>query len=215
MGKIVAKHPYVVDVLNKYKIDYTFRGDRTLEEAISEKGLSEYDVVGEMDLAVDEYKLMNSQVVYWENEPIDKILDFIEGHHHIFMKKTLAKIASVLDGKSDDISVELIDLFFKLKSEMEAHQENEEKKLFSLLREYTTSRSADLRHTIVKFMIETEEEHDNAGRIFKTINGLTNDFTPPSDASKPLKKVYKLLNALEKDTFMHIHMENSILFKMI
>ncbi len=215
LGEIVAAHPYIVDVLNKYKIDFSFNGSTTLEAAIRDKDLNEYDVVGEIDLAVDEFKLMNSKVIYWENEPIDKILDFIEGHHHVFMIETLKKIDALMEKNTDDFPLELKVLFGQLKKDMVEHQKKEEENLFSLLREYSGNRRTDLRHKIVQYMIETEGEHDEAGRLFNEINNLTNDFTIPSETSENLRKVYELLDELEKDAFIHIHMENSILFKMI
>lgn len=215
IGKIVAAHPNTVDVLNKYKIDFSFKGNTTLEEAIREKNLKEYDVVGEMDLAVDEFKLMNSKVIYWENEPLDKILDFIEGHHHVFMTETLRKIDSLIEKNTAEIPLELKVLFAQLKTDMVDHQKKEEDNLFTLLREYSRNKSTDLRHEIVKYMIETEGEHDEAGRLFNEINTMTNDFTIPPGAPGALRKVYTLLDELEKETFIHIHMENSILFKMI
>lgn len=215
LGEIVAAHPYIVDVLSKYKIDFSFKGSRTLEKAILERGLNEYDVVGEIDLAVDEFKLMNSKVIYWENEPIDKILDFIEGHHHVFMRETLQKIDSLMQKNTADFPLELKVLFGQLQKDMVDHQEKEEVNLFALLREYSGNRSTDLRHKIVQYMIETEGEHDEAGRLFKEINILTDDFLILPEAPESLREVYGLLDKLEKDAFMHIHMENSILFKMI
>ncbi|MBI9097606.1 MAG: DUF542 domain-containing protein [Spirochaetaceae bacterium] len=217
LGQIVAKHPYTVDVLNKYKIDFSFKGNTTLEEAIRKQNLLESDVISELDLAVDEFKLMKSKVIYWENEPIDKILDFIEGHHHKFMNNTMneIKMLFLLDNSDSEQQNQLRQLFFSLQEEMEAHQKKEEQNLFTLLREYSSNRTKELRDRIVKYMIDTEDEHDSAGIIFKKINTLTNDFSLPEDASPRVVKIYELLNTLEKETFVHIHMENSILFKMI
>lgn len=217
LGQIVSKHPYTAEVLNKYKIDFSFKGNVTLEEAIKKQNLSEYDVVGEMDLAIDEFKLMKSKVIYWENESIDKILDFIEGHYHKFMNETMDEIKRLfLSVNSDsDHQNQLKDLFFTLKEDMEDHQKKEEEKLFTLLRKYSSNRTKELRDRIVKYMIDTEDEHDSTGIIFEKINDLTGDFTVPKGASPLLVKIYELLDALEKETFMHIHMENSILFKMI
>lgn len=222
LGQVVAKYPYVADVLNKYKIDFSFRGETTLENAVKERDLPENDVIGELDLAVDEFKLMKTPVIYWENEPIDKILDFIEGHHHVFMSETLKKIKTLFTPPSAEWTdrakehyLKLGELFDRLNEDMSAHQEKEEKNLFPRLREYSVKRSKVLRDNIVRYMTDTEDEHDEAGRLFKEINDLTDNFTLPDFFPDSWKGIYDLLDALEKDTFLHIHMENSILFKMI
>jgi len=217
VGQLVARFPYTVDVLNKYQIDYAFKGNVPLMEILQKQHLSEYDVIGELDLSVDEFKLMNDSVIYWENEPIGKILDFIEGKHHKFLKKTMSDIDKIIHDlpENDAQTKSLEKMFVQLKEEMETHQDKEEKELFPLLREYENSRDNELRKTIVKYMVATENEHDDAGILFKKINNLTDNFTVPFDKSENYTKVIRLLDALEKDTFIHVHMENSILFKMV
>ncbi len=59
---------------------------------------------------------------------------------------------------------------------------------------------------------DMEEEHDAAGNLFKEIEHVTNDFTAPEDACRTYKRTFDLLGALQKDTFNHIHLENSVLF---
>ncbi|XJZ28164.1 hypothetical protein ACF5W4_05030 [Bacillota bacterium Lsc_1132] len=41
---------------------------------------------------------------------------------------------------------------------------------------------------------------------------MTADYELPFDACKTFRLVYKRLEALEEQTFMHIHLENNILF---
>lgn len=216
IGQIVARHPYAAEVLNKYKIDYTFNGESTLEDAIQKSGLTTEKVVDEIDLAVDEYAVINPDIIYWENEPINKILDHIEVKHHSFMSQALEELSGLFgDISPEDNLSDLKDLFFRLKTDMLDHQSKEEKQLFPLLREYSAKRTKELRDKAVAYLTSTEDEHDEAGRLFKRINELTNDFSLPEGSSLLLKKIYGKLDELEKDMFLHIHMENSILFKMV
>lgn len=216
LGQIVARYPYTADVLNKYKIDYTFRGDTTLEKAIEEKGLNADQVVDEIDLAVDEYAVIKPDVIYWENEPIDKILDHIEKKHHSFMDLTFSELSSLFEEAPETEEIgELKELFNRLKKDMLEHQAKEERQLFPALREYSSKRTKELREKAIAFLTSTEDEHDEAGRLFKKINEVTNDFSVDSHTPDFMRKIYKKLDDLEKDAFLHIHMENSILFKMI
>lgn len=216
LGRLVAQHPYTAEVLNKYKIDYSFQGDLTLDDAIKKGEFGSQDILGEIDLAIDEFKLLNSDVIYWENEPIDRILDHIEGKHHTFMERTMEEISDMLSRVPPGLDLsELSEVFTDLRDDMLIHQKKEEEELFPLLRRYSRNRTAELRHKIVKYMTDTEDEHDEAGRMFKEINMMTEDFTLPEDCDPFIKELYAKLDELEKDAFLHIHMENSILFKMI
>ena len=57
-----------------------------------------------------------------------------------------------------------------------------------------------------------EQEHENAGDIFKTIAKLSNNYTPPKDACNTFKALYAKLDEFEQDLHQHIHLENNILF---
>ncbi len=82
-----------------------------------------------------------------------------------------------------------------------------------MIREYTKNPSKELRDSIMKFIGVTENEHTGAGHILQDLYRETNGYKTPEWACTTFKLVYKKLDALEKDLFVHIHKENSILFK--
>ena len=57
-------------------------------------------------------------------------------------------------------------------------------------------------------------DHDNLENLFSEIRKQTRDFTLPEDACKTWHALYEGLKQLEKDTHLHIHKENNILFPM-
>jgi regulator of cell morphogenesis and NO signaling len=61
-------------------------------------------------------------------------------------------------------------------------------------------------------IVELEKEHDHAGEILRQIRAVTSDYTLPLDACGTYRLVYARLEALEELTFMHVHLENNILF---
>lgn len=61
-------------------------------------------------------------------------------------------------------------------------------------------------------IVELEKEHDHAGEILRQIRAVTFDFALPADACGTYRLVYARLEALEGLTFMHVHLENNILF---
>lgn len=216
IGKIVTRFPSAAGIFNKFRLDYSFRGDRTLAQAVALAGLDRETVEKELELAIEETRLMNSEEIYWENEPISRIIDHIETRHHTFMVDTMEEITAMLDGPGGkECPQELKALFEKLRDEILVHQRKEEKELFPRLRIYSGNRTKELRETIVAYMTATEDEHDEAGRLFGRINEMTDDFMKTRELSPFMRELYRKLDTLEKDAFLHIHMENSILFKMV
>jgi regulator of cell morphogenesis and NO signaling len=57
-----------------------------------------------------------------------------------------------------------------------------------------------------------ELEHDSAGAALAEIRRITQDSTPPEDACRSFKELYRKLKAMEADLHQHIHLENNILF---
>lgn len=55
-------------------------------------------------------------------------------------------------------------------------------------------------------------DHDDVGDAFRKIRVLTDDLTPPEGACSTWRECYRLLATFERDTHMHIHKENNILF---
>ena len=61
-------------------------------------------------------------------------------------------------------------------------------------------------------IFETEKEHDSVGRAMEKIRELSNDFAIPDDACTSYKLLFKMIEEFESDLFIHIHLENNIMF---
>jgi regulator of cell morphogenesis and NO signaling len=222
LGEIVAKFPGTVSTMNKYKIDFCCGGKDRLNEVIESLKLDEISLLKEMELSVDVFQKSHSKTRSWNEESLSTIIDHILHTHHVFMKETLAEINDLMfkilkvHFKTDgEILIQVHGLFGQLKTELEAHLVKEEENLFPMILAYENTRNQDLKKEIAKYIKETENEHDVAGDVFKKLEILTNDFKAPSNACYSYQRTYELLDALEKDTFNHIHMENTILFGKI
>jgi regulator of cell morphogenesis and NO signaling len=55
-------------------------------------------------------------------------------------------------------------------------------------------------------------EHIAAGDTLKTIEQLSDAFTPPEWACNTFRALYSKLEEFQSITFEHIHLENNILF---
>ena len=181
--------------------------------------LDEHKVINELELSIAELEKSADASHNWGDESVGKIIDYILNTHHVFMKETLAelnflmfKILKVHFKNDGETLLKVHSLFGSLKTELEAHLVKEEENLFPMILEYEKNKDRNFLHEIKKYIEETESEHDTAGDVFKELESITNDYTAPADACPTFQRTYELLDALEKDTFNHIHMENTILF---
>ena len=55
-------------------------------------------------------------------------------------------------------------------------------------------------------------EHETLGNYLKELRELSQDYRLPEDACASYSLLYRMLEALEEDIHLHIHLENNILF---
>lgn len=219
LGEIVTAYPAVVPELNKYKMDYCCGGKEALREAIKVLKLNEQTVLVDLERAVSNTLASDKVVRDWSDESMSSIINHLLTTHHVFMKETLAelndlmfKILKVHFSTNGETLLQVHHLFGNLKTELEAHLVKEEENLFPMILEYEENMSNVLKSQIMRFIEETESEHDAAGDIFKELSRITDDYTAPENACNSYRRAFSLLDDLEKDTFNHIHLENTVLF---
>lgn len=142
--------------------------------------------------------------------------------HHDYTKRELKEIDALLSkilkvhfGHHGEELLKVHRLFGLLKIELEEHLIKEEENLFPLMKEYEVTKDENVKREIDKFIKEIEDEHDKAGDILKELEKITRDFKAPEDACTSYRLTYDKIHSLEKDLFIHIYKENSVLFDMI
>ncbi|MBF9017421.1 MULTISPECIES: iron-sulfur cluster repair di-iron protein [unclassified Oceanispirochaeta] len=219
LGEIVTAYPSTVPELSRYKLDYCCGGKDTLAEALKNMNLNEQAVINDLEKAVEQAIESDKVTRDWSGASMSTIISHILNTHHVFMKEALAELNNLMfkilkvHFKTDgETLLQVHHLFGNLKTELEAHLVKEEENLFPMIIEYEKNNSDSLKSQILKFIEETESEHDTAGDVFKELAKITGDYTAPSNACGSYRRTYYLLNDLEKDTFNHIHLENTVLF---
>lgn len=220
VAEIVLEYPDTIPVMNAYKVDYCCNGYETLEVALNK-------METEVDLIVkDLHKAIKSQtlteVVDWKAKKNSEIINYILNKHHTYMKTVLKELNELVFTvlrvhfkNHGDQLLQVHHLVGLLKTDLEAHLVKEEEVLFPMIIEYENSNDKLIRDQIRELIRSTEHEHDVAGDLFKELEKVTLNFTPPLDACSSYKRVFQLIESLEKDTFNHIHLENSVLFLKI
>ncbi len=217
LGSIVSMYPDTVKVMNQYKLDYCCNGNESLAKAIGKLTVDQNEVLAALEKAM--VQQTPEEVTDWGLKTMSELIDHILETHHVFMRETLDELNWLIfkvlkvhfKGHGDQL-LKIHLLFGHLKTELEAHLVKEEEHLFPKIKVYEMTKNPELKRAIRDFIKATEAEHDGAGELFKQIEAATDDFTAPEGVCTSYKRMFALLDALEKDTFNHIHLENSVLF---
>jgi regulator of cell morphogenesis and NO signaling len=217
LGDLVTYFPAITSRLNELHIDYCSQGDRSLESAIDEAGLTP-DFITEVQNAYSDYLARSDKERPVSELSDEELIDLILDTHHLTERalwKELDKLVNLIMlvhyENDKELMLKIHRSFSELKMELEEHFAKEEKELFPAM--LKVDKTPEDRAAIRSLISELEDEHDGAGKIIKRLIKETNDFTPPEFACPTVKAVYQKLHELADDVFLHIAKENSVLFK--
>ncbi len=222
IGKIVAVNFRTAEVFKKYGIDFCCKGNRLLVDVCREKNLDfaaiEDEVLRVMEasqsIPEDQYRSM----------PLDELVTHIQSKHHTYVRQSipvllgyLNKINKVHGDRHPELD-EIYQLFDACATELTHHMVKEETILFPAIIKIA---EADRKgHAIQPFFFGSlqnpinmmEHEHTVEGdRLFR-IAALSNNFTAPADGCTTYNVAFQKLQEFQDDLFLHIHLENNILF---
>jgi regulator of cell morphogenesis and NO signaling len=221
IGEMVAKDYRKAQVFKNWGIDFCCGGKRTLEEVCKTKRINIERLREQLEsenLQSQHYSLNYNS---WE---LDFLADYIVNTHHQYVKDNIPFIgglANKVAGVHGDKHAELIEvakLFNKLATDLSLHMIKEENVVFPFIKELVASKKSPVSFPAFSFdNVNTpvqilEMEHEIAGEDMAAIHSLTSGYTLPEDACASYTVLYKKLMVFENDLFMHVHLENNILF---
>lgn len=221
IGQMVADDYRIAQVFKNHKIDFCCKGNRSIEEVSEKYDLDVNVLLGE----IEEVQLQNNNDnADFKSWPLDLLADYIEKKHHRYvegkipvLKQYLAKLFKVHGERHSEL-FEINEHFKASAGELAMHMKKEELVLFPWVRKMVKaerqSEPLDSPHfgTVKNPISMMMQEHENEGERFRLIAGLSNDYTPPSDACSTYRVAFSLLKEFEEDLHRHIHLENNILF---
>lgn len=221
IGEIVTKDLRKARVFRKYGIDFCCGGKRTLEQVCREKQISRADIENDLLNVGGEPRTTEANADTWE---ADFLADYIVNIHHAYVRKAMPdlrawanKVAHV-HGDRHPETIRVNQLFTEIADELSQHMMKEENILFPYIHELVQAKrnggtNGSLQPGKVKSPVaEMEQEHERVGELFMEIEKLTDNFTPPADACNTYRALYINLKEFENDLFLHVHLENNILF---
>lgn len=213
---IVNEIPKASDVFKRHRIDFCCGGAIPLKQAADENSVDINELTQELSELYEKGNT-NENMEVWTDSSSEEIIHHIQKKYHEPLREELAqlspyvtKVSKVHGGNHPEL-LRVRELFFALKKELLEHTQKEDDRTFPLilkLEEGTTENTEE----IINEITELEKEHDTAGNILKELRDITSDFALPMDACGTYTLVYKRLEMLESETFMHVHLENNILF---
>ena len=216
----VTENIKAAHVFKKHGIDFCCGGGITIKKACEKNQVDLSLLLKELESLND-----NSNFMYDYNKwDINFLIEFIVNTHHKYVEENLGILkqyvtkVSKVHGHHYTELIEIEQSVHEVSDELTVHMKKEELILFPFIKKLVT---ASKNNTIVKVphfenvnnpITMLEEDHDNAGDVFKRISNLTNKYTTPEGACNTFKALYAKLEEFEDNLHQHVHLENNILF---
>lgn len=217
VAEVVTENIKAAHIFKKYGIDFCCGGGITIEKACAKKDV-DYAVLLKELVSIDAVK---SNTYNYDKWNLTFLIDHIENVHHTYVEESIPlilqysnKVAQVHGHHYKEV-VEICALFTEVANELTVHMKKEELILFPYVKQLEKEgEEVEKPHfgTVKNPVHRMEQEHENAGDIFKKIAILTNNYTPPEGACNTFRALYAKLDEFEQDLHQHIHLENNILF---
>jgi regulator of cell morphogenesis and NO signaling len=220
VAEVVTNNIKSADVFKKHGIDFCCGGGITLKKACEKYNVSFNEIEKELTNSINP----TSKIINYDNWKLDFLTDHIVNIHHAYVQESTAvllqyaaKVAKVHGNHFTEV-LEINSLFIEVAKELAAHMKKEELILFPFIKKLAIANNEGKKlkkphfgtvNNPIKMM---EDEHENAGDIFKKIKKLSNNYTPPLEACNTFKALYAKLEEFEQDLHLHVHLENNILF---
>jgi len=222
IGEIVSDNFHAAGVFKEYGIDFCCGGGKLLSDVCESKNIPFNEVADKLKEAPWVNRTSGDNYNDWSP---DFLVDYIINTHHTFVRKKTdemagyaAKVAKV-HGEQHPENVEIFKKFIALSNELMEHLNEEESRVFPLIKKVYRKRQSGLKpdeSEIMELKAELSQmvdEHEVAGSLMADIRELSNEFTPPQDACATYRILYQNLAGFEEDLHKHVHLENNILFK--
>ena len=220
VAEVVTYNIKTADVFKKHGIDFCCGGGISIKKACEKNNVT----FSEIEKELANINNPSSNTYNYDSWKLDFLVDHIENIHHTYVEENTslvlqyaAKVAKVHGHHYVEV-VKVYELFSEVAQELASHMKKEELILFPFIKQLVKAKKEGIKAnqphfgTVNNPIAMMEDEHENAGDIFKEINKLTNNYTPPEGACNTFRALYAKLDEFEQDLHQHIHLENNILF---
>lgn len=217
LSDLVIDAPGSARILEAFGLDYCCGGQQRLSDACGSQGIDPAAVLLALEGAPDELGQECAAMTPTE------LVDHIEATHHEYLKAELPRLDALVtkvSGVHGANHAELADVaavFGEVRADLEPHLAKEEQVLFPMIRELDAATTAPSFHcgTLRNPISVMLNEHDRVGDLLARLRGLTDGHRVPDDGCASYRALCDGFAELERDTHMHIHKENNLLFPAV
>lgn len=214
IGQLALEEPKAIAVLEKLSIDYCCHGNRPVDVACQEAGISVDELLRAIGAAPEA-----PQARDWSKVSLKELQEYIVRTHHVFTRGMLdtvgqlsVKVAQRHSGRHPEV-LQVNRLVQQLITDLLPHMMKEEQILFPYVEELEAGNAAPpffgtIQNPIHMMMME----HDAAADLLQQLRAVTANYTLPGDACISFRALYERLQDLEQDLHRHIHLENNVHF---
>jgi regulator of cell morphogenesis and NO signaling len=214
----VIAHPETARVFERFGIDYCCHGQRSLEDACAEAGVSVERVTSELTDVTGGAELVALASV--PTNEIGALIGYVVATHHTYLRRELPRLADLMakvigaHGVTHPEVHLVAETLREITDDLLPHLMKEEKVLFPLAIELLGAVEAPTFHcgSVTNPIRVMDQEHDRVGELLAVLRHQTGGYVPPSDACPTWRALYAGLADLERDTHAHVHLENNVLF---
>ena len=208
LAELAIKHPAASRVFYANGLDFCCGGNRPLEEACHDRGLTATAILA----AIDAEDRTCKDVPRWENRPLVELISHVVTFYHRRLREELPRLIAMAERVEQahyDKPLRpagLRDHLTAVHNAVLEHLEKEENILFPII---ASGRAVHASAPIHMMEIEHKDHAEN----LKTIRTITRDLVAPANACATWRALYLRLGAFEAELMEHIHLENNLLFR--
>jgi regulator of cell morphogenesis and NO signaling len=215
LASLVSENPSFARVFESLDLDFCCGGDQTLRAACEESGLDLDAIRAELISTRREREEGGKE---WDS--MSAVIDHVVETHHEYLEEELPAlgqlVAKVRDvhGENHPELASIEAEFEELAAEMREHTTEEETDVFPIVEKLDAGESltAEERGVLETALDDLEADHEDTAEHLERIAELSDGYVVPDDACPSYRSMLERLDALERDTHMHVHKENNVLF---
>nr|WP_193788063.1 iron-sulfur cluster repair di-iron protein [Haloferax elongans] len=205
-------------VFEEFGIDYCCGGDVSLAAACEAADADIDDVRAELRTV---QATETDESLDWES--LSELTDHIVSTHHDRLREELPALEALVHKVAnvhgeDHPELEAVEReFVALAEEMQTHIQEEEDDLFPIARTIDAGESltdAELQ-TVHREIEGFEDDHEATAERLDRLSDLTDGYAVPAGACASYRSMLDRLADLERDTHLHVHKENNVLFPAV
>ena len=219
VGSIVTRNLHAAQILTNYGLDFCCGGQKSLQQACEDKNVAIGGLMQQLASLTDAKKEETPDFVDMNLIPLTK---YIEKTHHkfttdklVYIKSNLSKLVDAHGALHPELK-KIKQIFDALSDHLTIHMKREELMVFPYIRNMTRFGKTAIGRAVFGYIenpiTDLINDHESESHKLKNLDNLTNHYAVPSDGCNTYTTTYQAMKELEADLYIHMHLENNILF---